>query len=167
MIRQLIEKSDLSDFVKTRAVAIFHRIAVAEAKIHGCSVEDIAFHEVGALDSIADIVGVCVGIEALGIDAVYVSELQEGSGWVQCDHGRFPVPAPATLEILSSIPLRQTDEPHELITPTGAAIVAEFGKSFGLMPSLKILKVGYGVGTRHLASRPNVLRAVLGELTES
>jgi uncharacterized protein (DUF111 family) len=119
------------------------------------------------LDSIADIIGVCVGMETLGIEAVYVSELQEGVGWIQCEHGRFPVPAPATLEILSSIPLRQTDEPHELITPTGAAIVAEFGKSFGLMPQMKILKVGYGVGTRHLASRPNVLRAVLGEVTEA
>lgn len=163
----MIEKSELSDGVKARTLSIFHRIAVAEAKIHGCSVEEIGFHEVGALDSIVDIVGVCVGLEALEIEAVYASELQEGVGWIQCDHGRFPVPAPATLEILASIPLRQTDEPHELITPTGAALVAEFSKSFGLMPQMKILKVGYGVGSRHLASRPNVLRAVLGELSEA
>ncbi len=129
--------------------------------------EEIGFHEVGALDSIVDIVGFCIGLEALEIEAVYASELQEGVGWIQCDHGRFPVPAPATLEILASIPLRQTDEPHELITPTGAALVAEFAKSFGLMPPMKILKVGYGVGSRHLASRPNVLRAVLGELAEA
>jgi hypothetical protein len=119
---------------------------------------------VGALDSIADIVGACVGLESLGIESVYVSELQEGSGWIKCDHGNFPLPAPATLEILGGIPLRQTAEPHELITPTGAAILAEFGKQFGLMPALKPLKIGYGVGSRHLASRPNVLRAVIGEL---
>ena len=164
VIRKLIEDSELSAYVKAHSLSIFHRIAVAEAKIHGSTPEEVCFHEVGALDSIADIVGACVGLEALGIEAVYVSELQEGCGWIKCDHGNFPLPAPATLEILGGIPLRQTTEPHELITPTGAAIVAEFGKSFGLMPQLKPLKIGYGVGSRHLASRPNVLRAVIGEL---
>ena len=137
---------------------------MAEAKIHGTTPEDVHFHEVGALDSIADIVCVCVGMEALGIESVYVSELEEGRGWLQCEHGRFPIPAPATLEILGGIPLRQGEETHELITPTGAAIVAEFGLQFGTMPTMRTLKIGYGVGTRHLASRPNVLRAVLGEV---
>ncbi len=165
-IRTLIQNSDLSPFVKENALAIFQRIAVAEAKIHGSTPEEVHFHEVGALDSIADIVCACVGIEALGVDAVYVSELEEGSGWIQCEHGRFPIPAPATLEILAGIPLRQGDETHELITPTGAAIVAQFGKHFGRMPAMRTQRVGYGVGTRHLKSRPNVLRAVLGELGE-
>ncbi len=159
----MISRSELSPFVKERALSIFHRIALAEAKIHGTTPEEVHFHEVGALDSIADVVCACVGIEALGITHVFASELQEGHGWIQCDHGRFPIPAPATLEILSGIPLRQTDESHELITPTGAAILAEFSKGFGLMPPMKTLKVGYGVGSRQLASRPNVLRAVLGE----
>jgi uncharacterized protein (DUF111 family) len=110
------------------------------------------------------IVCVCVGLETLGVDSIYVSELEEGRGWIHCEHGRFPLPAPATLEILSGVPLKQGDETHELITPTGAAILAEFGKHFGLMPKMTTHKIGYGVGSRHLRSRPNVLRAVLGEL---
>jgi uncharacterized protein (DUF111 family) len=160
----MIQKSELSAFVKERSLAIFQRIAVAEAKIHGTTPEEVHFHEVGALDSIADIVCACVGMEALGVEAVYASELEEGRGWIQCQHGRFPIPAPATMEILGGIPLRQGEETHELITPTGAAILAEFSKGFGAMPSLRVQRIGYGVGTRHLASRPNVLRAVLGEI---
>jgi uncharacterized protein (DUF111 family) len=165
-IRTMIEGSELSDFVKKRAVAIFHRIAVAEGKIHGQAPETVHFHEVGAFDSIADIVLTCVGIETLGVEKVFCSRLHDGHGTVECAHGTFPVPAPATLEILRGIPLGQIDEPHELITPTGAAIAAEFSQNFGLMPALKTEKIGYGLGTRDLANRPNVLRAVLGELAE-
>ncbi len=163
-IRALIEASELSPFVKKHALAIFQRIAVAEGKIHGQRPADVTFHEVGALDSIADIVCACVGLEALGVEKVFVSGLHEGRGTIECAHGTFPLPAPATMEILTGIPLGQIDEPHELITPTGAAIVAEFGAAFGPMPKLKTEKIGYGIGTRHLESRPNVLRAVLGEL---
>ena len=163
-IRALIETSGLSPFVKAHALSIFRRIAIAEGKIHGQPPEDVTFHEVGALDSIADIVCACVGIEALGVEKVFVSSLHDGSGTITCSHGTFPLPAPATMEILTGIPLGQIDEPHELITPTGAAIAAEFGAAFGPMPNLKTEKIGYGIGTRHLASRPNVLRAVLGEL---
>ena len=163
-IRALIEASELSPFVKKHALAIFQRIAVAEGKIHGQPPADVTFHEVGALDSIADIVCACVGIEALGVEKVFVSSLHEGRGTIECAHGTFPLPAPATMEILTGIPLSQIDEPHELITPTGAAIVAEFGAAFGPMPKLKTEKIGYGIGTRHIESRPNVLRAVLGEL---
>lgn len=163
-IRALLEASDLSDFVKTHALSIFHRIAVAEGKIHGKPPEEVGFHEVGALDSIADIVLACAGIEALGVDEVRVSPLYDGHGWVDCAHGRFPVPCPATLELLAGIPVGQIDEPFEFITPTGAAIVAEFGRSFGVMPTMRIEKIGYGIGARQLANRPNVLRAVLGEV---
>ena len=162
-IRTLIEASDLSAFVKKHALGIFRRIAEAEGKIHGMSAEDVHFHEVGALDSIADIVLTCVGIEALGVEKVFVSNLHDGHGTVKCAHGIFPVPAPATMEILKGIPLGQIDEPHELITPTGAGIAAEFAAGFGLMPAMKIERIGYGLGTRELANRPNVLRAVLGE----
>ncbi len=165
-IRELIEHSELSAFVKEHALSIFQRVAVAEGKIHGQPPEDVEFHEVGALDSIADIVSACVGIEALGVEKVFVSSLHDGHGTVSCAHGTFPVPTPATMEILKGIPLGQIDEPHELITPTGAAIVAEFGASFGPMPQIKTEKIGYGLGARDLASRPNVLRAVLGELVE-
>lgn len=164
-IRELIEHSQLSDFVKKRALSIFQRIAVAEGKIHGVSPEEVHFHEVGALDSIADIVLTCIGLEALGVEKIFASSLHDGRGTVECAHGTFPVPVPATLEILRGIALGQIDEPHELITPTGAAIIAEFATSFGPMPQLKIDRIGYGVGSRDLASRPNVLRAVLGELS--
>jgi uncharacterized protein (DUF111 family) len=163
-IRELIAKSDLSEFVRKHALGIFQRIAVAEGKIHGMSPEDVHFHEVGAFDSIADIVLSCTGIEALGVEKVFVSSLHDGHGTVRCAHGIFPVPAPATLEILKGIPIGQIDEPHELITPTGAAIAAEFGSRFGLMPEMKITKIGYGLGSRDLERRPNVLRAVLGEI---
>ena len=165
-IRALIEGSELSEFVKKRSVAIFHRIAVAEGKIHGQDPESVHFHEVGAFDSIADIVLTCVGLEALGVEKVYCSRLNDGHGTVQCAHGTFPVPAPATLEILRGIPLGQIDEPHELITPTGAAIAAEFAVNFGLMPAMNVEKIGYGLGTRDLTLRPNVLRAVLGTLAD-
>jgi uncharacterized protein (DUF111 family) len=163
-IRALLEKSDLSDFVKKHALSIFNRIAVAEGKIHGMPPDDVHFHEVGALDSIADVVCACVGLESVGVELLYASPLHEGRGWIQCAHGRFPLPAPATLEILQGIAIGETDETHELITPTGAAIVAEFAESFGPMPRLRVEKIGYGIGSRDLASRPNVLRAVLGEL---
>lgn len=162
----MIEHSELSAFVKKHALSIFQRIAVAEGKIHGQPAEKVQFHEVGALDSIADIICACVGIEALGVEKVFVSTLHDGSGTVKCAHGTFPLPAPATLEILKGIPFGQIDEPHELITPTGAAIAAEFGASFGPMPQITVDKIGYGVGSRDLKSRPNVLRAVLGTLVE-
>jgi len=162
----LIEHSELSRFVKKHALGIFRRIAEAEGKIHGEPPDDVCFHEVGALDSIADIVCACAGIEALGVEKVLISSLHDGAGTVKCAHGTFPLPAPATLEILTGIPIGQIDEPHELITPTGAAIVAEFGASFGPMPQIKVEKIGYGIGSRDLVSRPNVLRAVLGTLVE-
>ena len=165
-IRELIEHSELSAFVKKHALSIFQRIAEAEGKIHGQPAEDVHFHEVGALDSIADIVCACAAIEALGVEKIFISSLHDGTGTVQCQHGTYPLPVPATLEILKGIPLGQIDEPHELITPTGAAIVAEFGAAFGPMPQIKVEKIGYGVGSRDLASRPNVLRAVLGTLVE-
>jgi pyridinium-3,5-bisthiocarboxylic acid mononucleotide nickel chelatase len=163
-IRSLISESTLSDFVKTRSLAIFQRIAVAEGKIHGQPPADVTFHEVGALDSIADILCTCIGLEALGVEKILVSRLFDGSGWIDCAHGSFPIPSTATLEILAGIPVSQIDEPFEFITPTGAAIVAELGSGFTAMPELIVEKIGYGVGTRQLASRPNVLRALLGTL---
>jgi uncharacterized protein (TIGR00299 family) protein len=162
-IRTLIEESQLSNITKARSISVFQRIAAAEGKIHGIPTEDVTFHEVGALDSIADIVGGCAGIEALHVERVLASSLVDGTGWTDCAHGRFPVPAPATLEILAGIPLRQIEDPHELITPTGAALLAEFASSFGPFPEMKIEKIGYGLGTRDSGPRPNVLRALLGE----
>lgn len=166
-IRALLEASTLAETPKARALAVFHRIALAEGKIHGIDPEEITFHEVGAIDSIADIVAACAGIDALGIECVLASRLVEGSGWITCAHGRFPLPAPATLEILAGIPLKQVDEATEYITPTGAALLAEYCSSYGPMPEMRIEKVGYGLGTRDTYPRPNVLRATLGETTSN
>ncbi|MEO6054088.1 MAG: nickel pincer cofactor biosynthesis protein LarC [Chthoniobacterales bacterium] len=166
-IRELLEKSALSAFVKKHALSIFHRIAIAEGKIHGMPPEEVTFHEVGSIDSIVDIVAACAGIEALKVDKVFASHLFEGSGWIECAHGLFPLPAPATLEILKGISLRQVDDAYEFITPTGAAIVAEFVSEYGPMPAIQIEKIGYGIGTREVKTRPNVLRAIIGELAAS
>ncbi len=164
-IRELIARSPLSTWVRERALAVFRRVAEAEGKIHGQPPDAVHFHEVGAVDSIVDIVGACLALEALGRPRVIASPVVDGHGWIECAHGRFPVPAPATLEILSArgIPFSQCEEPHEMVTPTGAALLAEFAESFDLMPPLAIERVGYGLGTREHQSRPNVLRAVLGE----
>jgi pyridinium-3,5-bisthiocarboxylic acid mononucleotide nickel chelatase len=164
-IRNLIQGSGLSVWVKDRAVAVFHRIAVAEGKVHGLPPDQVHFHEVGAVDSIVDIVGACIGLEQLGKPRVLASAVTEGIGWVQCAHGRFPLPAPATLAILGErgVPLTQCDEPNELVTPTGAALLAEFVESFGPMRSLVARRIGHGLGSRDNVTRPNVLRAILGE----
>ena len=163
-IRALIERSKLSPWVKEKSVAVFHRVAVAEGKIHGHPPEKVHFHEVGAVDSIVDIVGACVALEMLGRPRVLAGEVIEGRGTIRCAHGNFPIPAPATLEILSArgVTFQQCDEPGELITPTGAAILAEFAESFAPMQHLAVEKIGYGLGTRQNKTRPNVLRAVLG-----
>lgn len=164
-IRDLIAKSGVSDWVKQKSIAVFHRIAVAEGKIHGKPPEQVHFHEVGAVDSIVDIVSACICLELLGKPVVQSAGVTEGYGWIDCAHGRFPVPAPATLEILSArgIPVQQCDEPHELVTPTGAALLAEFAEKFGPMSGLVPTKIGYGLGTRDNKTRPNVLRAILCE----
>jgi len=166
-IRNLIDRSDLSDFVKQHASSIFQRIGEAEAKIHGASIQEVQFHEVGGLDSIVDVVLACVGIEALKVDRVRCSALVEGQGTFRFSHGEYPLPGPAALEILKNIPIRQVDIPFELITPTGAAIVAEFQHSIGPLPEMRPATIGYGLGTRQLPNRPNALRAILGELEET
>jgi len=168
-IKQLIENSNLSDWVKEKAVKVFTRIAEAEGKIHGCSLDNVHFHEVGAIDSIVDIIGACIAIELLGKPKVICSPVIEGSGFVTCAHGQFPLPAPATLEILAArgIQITQCNEPGEMVTPTGAAIIAEFAEQFSPMKSLKPTRIGYGAGSREGQTRPNVLRAILCESTES
>jgi uncharacterized protein (TIGR00299 family) protein len=164
-IKQLITKSKLSPWVKKKSVAVFQHLAVAEGEIHGLPPDRVHFHEVGAVDSIVDIVGACIALEQLGRPRVEAAPVVEGSGWVDCAHGRFPVPAPATLAILGArgIGLTQCDEPHELVTPTGAALLAEFVERFGPMQNLTAEKIGFGLGTRENRTRPNVLRVVLGK----
>jgi pyridinium-3,5-bisthiocarboxylic acid mononucleotide nickel chelatase len=153
--------------VKKKSIAIFQRIADAEGKIHGKPPEQVHFHEVGALDSIVDIVGACIALEMLGKPRVMSAPVVEGTGWINCAHGRFPIPAPATLAILGArgAAVTQCDEPHELVTPTGAALLAELVESFGPMQGLVAERIGFGLGTRTNQTRPNVLRAVLGPST--
>lgn len=164
-IRELIASSRLSPWVKEKATAIFTRIARSEGKIHGVPADEVHFHEVGAVDSIVDIVGACVALEMLGKPRVLAAPVVEGTGFIECAHGSFPIPAPATLNILgdAGIAITQTEEPHELVTPTGAAILAEFVEDFGPMRGLVAEKIGFGLGQRNNKTRPNVLRAILGQ----
>jgi uncharacterized protein (TIGR00299 family) protein len=163
-IKKLITVSKLSPWVKKKSVAVFQRIAEAEGKIHGLPPAQVHFHEVGAVDSIVDIVGAVIGLEMLGKPRVIASPVVEGTGWVKCAHGRFPVPTPATLAILGArgIGITQCDEPNELVTPTGAALLAELVEDFQPMSGLVAERIGFGLGTRENQTRPNVLRAVLG-----
>ncbi|MEY2465879.1 MAG: pyridinium-3,5-bisthiocarboxylic acid mononucleotide nickel chelatase [Verrucomicrobiota bacterium] len=164
-IKKLIYGSTLSDWVKQKSIAVFQRIADAEGKIHGKPPEEVHFHEVGAVDSIVDIVGACIALEMLGKPRMLAASVVEGTGWVNCAHGRFPIPAPATLAILGArgVAVTQCDEPHELVTPTGAALLAELVENFGPMQNLVAEKIGFGLGTRDNKTRPNVLRAILGD----
>jgi len=164
-IKKLITTSKLSPWVKKKSLAVFQRIAEAEGKIHGMPPTEVHFHEVGAVDSIVDIVGACIALEILGKPRVLAAPVAEGTGWIRCAHGRFPIPAPATLAILGArgIGITQCDEPNELVTPTGAALLAEFVEEFGPMSGIVAEKIGFGLGTRENKTRPNVLRAVLGK----
>jgi len=160
-IRALLEQSDLRAAAKEKALAIFTKLAHAEGRVHGIAPDDVEFHEVGAVDAIVDIVAAAVGFTVLGIEAAYVSPLPLGAGLVRSQHGPLPVPAPATLELLKGYPTRLQDGEGEMVTPTGAAIVATLARP--APPVLRIDAVGYGAGTRRLVDRPNVLRLVLGE----
>jgi len=165
-IEKIICESELSDKVKIISMDIFRRVAQAEAKIHGKSLEEVHFHEVGAVDSIVDIVGAAICIEYLKPDRIIASPVEMGGGFVNCAHGRFPVPAPATLEIMKGKPLKFGAVPFETATPTGVAILAALADEFTEKSAFTILKTGYGIGHRD-TEIPNVLRVCLGETNES
>jgi len=162
-IRALIEKSSLSPEIKKLSLAIFQRVAEAEAKIHNQNIEEVHFHEVGAVDSIVDIVGVAIGIDFFRPDKIFSSELPVGRGFVNCQHGRLPLPAPATVEILKGYPLKGVSLEEELVTPTGAAIIATLSEGVSGLPNMKIEKIGYGLGQKDFPDRPNLLRLFWGE----
>jgi len=166
-IRKMIETSPLKQSVKGMSLAIFQRLAEAEAKVHGQKVEEVHFHEVGAVDSIVDIVGTAIGLDHFEPVRVFSSELPMGRGFVQCQHGRLPLPAPATLEILKGYPLRNVDVEGELVTPTGAAILAALSSGASPLSAIKVGQVGYGMGKKEFPDRPNLLRLVLGETVEA
>lgn len=164
-ITAIIEKSPINSKVKETSLKIFEKIARAESQIHRCPKEQVHFHEVGGIDALIDIVGTALCVDYLGIKKVLASPIPLGSGFVTCQHGTLPVPAPATLEILKGVPVRGTKVPHELVTPTGAAIIVTLAHSFEEMPDMIIEKTGYGAGKRDLETIPNLLRIVIGNPT--
>lgn len=166
-IENIINMSELKPRVKVMSTTIFREIARAEAKVHGKEINEIHFHEVGAIDSIVDIIGACICIDMLGVERIYASELHDGKGFVKCAHGLLPVPVPAVMEMLcdSNIPLITEDVSCEMVTPTGMAILKMTCSSFGKMPPLSIERTGYGMGKRD-TGRFNALRAVVGTLYE-
>jgi uncharacterized protein (TIGR00299 family) protein len=161
-IEEIITGSGLPDTVQQRGLAIFRRLAQAEAKVHGAPVESIHFHEVGAMDAIVDVMGAAIGLWLLGAEKAYASPVHVGRGTVKCAHGVLPVPAPATLELLQGAPIYGRDVDAELVTPTGAAILTTVAESFGETPLMRVKQIGYGAGTRELPI-PNLLRLSIGE----
>lgn len=166
-ILSLIENASLSARAKSNASAVFKRLGEAEAQVHAVPIEKVHFHEVGAADSIADIVGACIALDLLGIEEVHVSAINVGSGTVQTEHGVLPVPAPATAALLAGKPIYARGPELELTTPTGAAIAATLGSGFGVFPPMRISSIGYGAGDRDLLQQPNVLRVLIGEKTSA
>ncbi|MFN8006216.1 MAG: nickel pincer cofactor biosynthesis protein LarC [Terriglobia bacterium] len=164
-IATMIRESVLSDPIKESATRIFLRLAEAEARVHGSTVDQVHFHEVGAIDSIVDIVGACIGFELLDVQEILASPLNVGNGTVKAAHGILPVPAPATVELLKGIPVYANQIEGELVTPTGAAILSTLAKGFGSLPPFEIEGVGYGAGTRDTRGSANVLRALQGPLS--
>lgn len=162
-IIKLIENAGFNDRIKESAFQIFKAIGEAEAKIHGLTLEEVHFHEVGALDSILDIVGTAIAIEALHLDRILSSAVPVGNGKVHIDHGIYPIPAPAALELLKGIPLVETTVGQEMTTPTGAGIISAMVNDFGPIPGMEIYQIGYGAGSKDFQHQPNVLRVLIGE----
>jgi uncharacterized protein (TIGR00299 family) protein len=162
-IRKIISAAPISNQAKETAICVFEALGAAEAKIHNVPVEEIHFHEVGAVDAIVDIVCAAVGAEALAVDEFVCSPLNVGGGTVHCAHGTFPIPAPATLELLREAPVYSSGVQAELVTPTGAAIVKTLARRFEAFPAMKVERAGYGAGSRDFERNPNVVRLVIGE----
>jgi hypothetical protein len=165
-IEAIIESSDLAEVVRRKSVATFRRLAQAEAKVHGAPVDHVHFHEVGAVDAIVDVVGSVIGLDLLGVEAIYASPVHIGRGTVECAHGLMPVPAPATAELLKGVPTYGRDVDAELVTPTGAAILTTLAEASGSAPLMRVQAIGYGAGTRDLP-HPNLLRITIGESLEA
>uniref|UniRef100_UPI0040561C02 nickel pincer cofactor biosynthesis protein LarC n=1 Tax=Candidatus Electronema sp. TaxID=2698783 RepID=UPI0040561C02 len=163
-IAALLEQSALEEDVVRRALAVFRRLAEAEARVHGQMTDKVHFHEVGAVDALIDIVGAVIGLRSLGIDEAVCSPLPMPRGWVRCQHGELPLPAPAVCELLKDVPVHGENLAQELVTPTGAALAVELAGSFGPLPPMRIERTGYGAGTRERRDRrPNLLRLLIGQ----
>jgi uncharacterized protein (TIGR00299 family) protein len=165
-ILHLLEKGALPEGARRRAIAVFRRLATAEARVHGEGIDEVHFHEVGAVDALVDIVGTALALDHLGLDSVRHGPLQPGHGVVDTAHGLLPVPTPATLELLTGVPIRLGGEPGEWVTPTGAAILTALGEPVRSGPCMRVERVGVGCGSRRRRERPNIIRALVGELVE-
>ncbi len=162
-VTAVIGNSSLKPSIKRRSIEIFERLAEAEAKVHGTTTEQVHFHEIGAVDAIVDIVGSVIGLDILGVTKIISSAINLGSGSVHTSHGRLPVPAPATAELLRGIPVYSSSLAFELTTPTGAAIISTLSSMFGPLPGMKISRIAHGAGNRDVPGTPNVLRLMIGE----
>lgn len=163
-IQKILSKSNLPKPVKDKALAVFHRLAEAEAQVHGCSIEEIHFHEVGAVDAIVDVVGTLLGFHFLKIEKIVCSPLPMPRGWVHCEHGELPIPAPAVCELLRDVPVFGENLDQELVTPTGAALARELADEFGPLPAMRMGNTGYGAGSmKRNDGRPNLLRLIIGD----
>jgi uncharacterized protein (TIGR00299 family) protein len=165
-VEAIIDKSDLDEPVKRQALAVFHRLAEAEARVHGVPLERVHFHEVGAVDAMVDVVGTCAGFRRLGVGRVMASPVAVGRGTVRTEHGLLPVPAPATAELLTGVPVRGGEEEAELTTPTGAALLVTLAESFSAMPAMGVSRIGCGAGARENRTVPNLLRILIGQASE-
>lgn len=166
-LREIILESSLDVVIKERSLAIFQKLAVAEATVHGCPVEEVHFHEVGHIDTIVDVVGSVCGLQLLDVDRVVSSPIDTGSGHVEMSHGIFPIPAPVTAELLKGVPVYSSGIERELTTPTGAAVITAIASSFQAMPKMRLSAVGYGAGGWDLGEKANVLRVLVGEERQS
>lgn len=162
-IVKMIEEAALPERVKADSIAVFEKLGEAEAQVHGVPIEKVHFHEVGAIDSICDIVGACMGLHLLGVERVACSAINVGSGTVKADHGIMPVPAPATALLLKGLPVYSAGPATELCTPTGAAVAATLGSDFGRMPAMRIEATGFGAGSKDFREMANLLRVMVGE----
>lgn len=162
-LREIVSESSLDISIKEKSLSILQRLAEAEAAIHNCTVEDVHFHEVGHIDTIVDVVGSAYALQLLGIDRVIASPVDTGNGCVEMSHGKFPIPAPVTAELLRSVPVYSSGIERELTTPTGAAIITTLASSFQALPEMRLSTVGYGAGGWDLSEKPNVLRVFIGE----
>ncbi|MGQ9605456.1 MAG: nickel pincer cofactor biosynthesis protein LarC [Thermogutta sp.] len=166
-ILEILEKSDLTAAQKSKASAIFSRLAEAEAKVHGTTIEKVHFHEVGAADSIVDVVGTVAALDLLGIKCVYASPVPTGHGTIRIQHGEVSIPAPATAELLVGVPILEANVPFELTTPTGAALITGYAQRFGPPPAMTVQCIGYGAGSRDIPQRANLLRVFIGMSEEA
>ncbi|SFN01919.1 hypothetical protein SAMN05660836_02348 [Thermodesulforhabdus norvegica] len=161
-IREFVEKSLLEEKHKRVVLAVFEKLAAAEAKIHNLNIEDVHFHELGSVDTVVDVIGTVLGMDLLGITSLYASPLPMGRGFISSHHGLLPGPAPATLEVLKGVPVYGTVKERELVTPTGASLLAVLCRGFGEIPPMRIDRIGYGVGTHEDDHPPNLLRLLVG-----